>query len=855
MFFLLSELSKMHSFHHYSLNSFIIVFQTAVTGNKSRVKWSTTGNALLDQIIPAKRKGKWGSTKMSVQRILSVGQTDEDLSKRLETLMEAITYQVFNYARRGLFDRHKLILSTQLCLKVLSREGKLKESEVAYLLSGPKLGPAVPPMSTQVQAYVSDAQWAALHSLASTADVFKPILEDLELNSEGWKDWIDLPMPEEEGSLSAEWDGKLSPFQKILLMRALRPDRVTAAVSSWVRQVLGKQYIEQEPFSMMDTFSDSSAPTPLFFVLFPGVDPGADIEKLGKDLGFTENNGRYKSISMGQGQEANAEAALQHYSKEGGWVFLQNVHLMQSWLPTLERQLEMAAESGHDDFRCFLSAEPPPLPHQQTIPEGILQASIKVANEPPADLKSNLRQSYALFSQQTLERSSKPEAHRPMLFTLCFFHALVLGRRKFGYQGFSRQYPFNNGDLSVCAAVLHNYLEGNSSIPYDDIMYGGHITDEFDRRITNTYLQVLMQPKLLDASSDHELAPGYKALRNGSFAEYGRHIEEGLPAESPVLFGLHPNSQISLLQEQAADLFSSITLLSGGGGNGVGGRGGKSKEAKAGEMVERLLHKLPERFAMLDVKARVGGVTPYIVCGLQELERANIILNEMVRALAELALGLAGSLNISDLMDQLMSDLSLNMVPYLWLKLCGQMGPTGSYNRKPLSAWFSDLLLRVKQLKEWSEASLVLPKSIWISGLFNPMGYVTACMQVTARAKGLPLDSMTVHTEVTPHELSQVTAQPEQGTYVHGLFLEGARWDMANNCLEESFPKELHPSLPVLYIQGVEAADVVIEGVYSCPVYTTTIRGPTYTFSAPLRTQRPASVWILSAVALLCQPD
>lgn len=94
MFFLLSELSKMHSFHHYSLNSFIIVFQTAVTGNKARVKWSTTGNALLDQIIPAKRKGKWGSTKMSVQRILSVGQTDEDLSKRLEMLMEAITYQV-----------------------------------------------------------------------------------------------------------------------------------------------------------------------------------------------------------------------------------------------------------------------------------------------------------------------------------------------------------------------------------------------------------------------------------------------------------------------------------------------------------------------------------------------------------------------------------------------------------------------------------------------------------------------------------------------------------------------------------------------------------------------------------------
>ena len=100
---------------------------------------------------------------------------------------------------------------------------------------------------------------------------------------------------------------------------------------------------------MRETFEDSSAPTPLFFVLFPGVDPGAEIEKLGRQLGFTEEAGRYVSISMGQGQEAHAEACLDRFTEQGGWIFLQNVHLMQSWLPTLERKLEVAAESGHDD--------------------------------------------------------------------------------------------------------------------------------------------------------------------------------------------------------------------------------------------------------------------------------------------------------------------------------------------------------------------------------------------------------------------------------------------------------------------------------------------------------------------------
>lgn len=46
------------------------------------------------------------------------------------------------------------------------------------------------------------------------------------------------------------------------------------------------------------------------------------------------------------------------YIREGGWVFLDNVHLMQGWIPRLERKLEIAAETAHADFRCFFSAEP-----------------------------------------------------------------------------------------------------------------------------------------------------------------------------------------------------------------------------------------------------------------------------------------------------------------------------------------------------------------------------------------------------------------------------------------------------------------------------------------------------------------
>ena len=57
-------------------------------------------------------------------------------------------------------------------------------------------------------------------------------------------------------------------------------------------------------------------------------------------------------------------------------------------------------------------------------------------------------------------------------------------------QGWNKSYPFNTGDLVISMDVLYNYLEANNRIPWEDlrylfgeIMYGGHITDDWDRRL------------------------------------------------------------------------------------------------------------------------------------------------------------------------------------------------------------------------------------------------------------------------------------------------------------------------------------------------------------------------------------
>lgn len=57
---------------------------------------------------------------------------------------------------------------------------------------------------------------------------------------------------------------------------------------------------------MSELYTESGPATPIFFVLFPGVDPTPEVEKIARDVGKTLANGKLTIISMGQGQEKRA---------------------------------------------------------------------------------------------------------------------------------------------------------------------------------------------------------------------------------------------------------------------------------------------------------------------------------------------------------------------------------------------------------------------------------------------------------------------------------------------------------------------------------------------------------------------
>jgi len=762
----------------------------------------------------------------------------ETIEERVASLQSSITYTLFGFVTRGLFERHRLIFSTQLAIKVLQGrlndkgEPELKSNELMMLVRNPRDNSKENPL----QSWLPDAAWGSVQAL-STMEEFSSLPADVEGSWKRWKEWCEFEQPE-ANPLPQEWK-RLSGFHQLLIIRAMRPDRMTLAISNWVSDVLGKQYATAINFDLLLSFEDSGPAVPIFFLLSPGVDPAADVRALGKTMGKTEDEGKFQGVSLGQGQEPVAEKALDHGYVEGGWVMLENIELVASWLPKLEKKLEALEEGAHPEFRVFLSAMP-----QKVVPVPILQKSIKLTNEPPSGLKANILRAYKNFDATIWESSSKQGELKSIIFALCFFHSVVCERRKFGPMGWNRGYPFNQGDLMVCIAVANNYLESNSKIPWDDlrylfgeIMYGGHITDAWDRRLCITFLKTYVREELLEGI---QFFPGFTTPPNLSYKEYLEYVTENLERETPAAYGLHPNSEINFMTRQADDLFNAISELQPRGG---GGDGGMTMGERVKQQLDDILEKLPELFFMVEIEERAEERTPYIAFFLQECERMNDLVFEIGRSLRELDAGLRGDLSISEPMEDLMNALFANRVPARWEVLAWP-------SLAPLSLWFLDFLDRHKQLSEWT-ADLNTPKVTWISGLFNPQAFLTAVMQVTARKNEWPLDRVVTTVDVTKRGPEEIESAVREGAYVHGLYVDGARWDTSSGMLEDAHMKELYPKLPVMLVKAVPVEKADSRDQYLCPVYKTQFRGPTYVFTAGLKTKKDPNKWIMAGVAML----
>jgi len=791
---------------------------------------------LIDHMYQFSLSGFMNVFKKSIER----AEPSEDVPQRVKNVLHNVTLTLYQYCARGLFARHKMCFSAQLCFRIMRQNGDMDEEGFEYLHRFPKVRAEKPPELE----WMSDGSWYAANSLCKL-NGFESLTSDLVSSSKRFKEWCDLEASEKE-KFPLDYKN-LPPLLRLCLIRCLRPDRMTMATEDFVAEYMGKLYVEDVQAILENILPETDPTTPCYYILSPGVDVASEVEKAATARGLSITEGTLSDVSLGEGQDVISDREVDRQAKEGGWVILQNVHLMPRWLLELEKRIERNGSDAHPDFRLFLTSDP-----AAGIPVALLQRSLKMTQEPPPGLKALFLRSWKGFDDSTWDASSKQQEMKQTLFALSFFHAIMVERIKFGPQGWNMKYPFNVGDLNCCQMILFNYLESaGTSVPWDDlkfifgeIMYGGHITDHFDRILCETYLNKLMKNELFDGM---ELYPGFTGAPNVNHTKLTEYIEENVALESPIMFGLHPNTEIGFRTDQSNTMYSIISDLQPKGASGGGGGGASSNDRVQG-LIEELSEKLNDsHIDMEDLVQRIedeGGRTPFINVFYQESVYMNALTFEILKSLEVLTLGLSGELQMSESMEALSDALYTGKVVGSWSKLAYP-------SMKPLAGWFDNLMLRLKQIQDWS-IDLGMPKAVWLSGFFNPQSFLTAILQSQARANEWPLDKVVVACEVTKKmNPSEVEAASREGSFTYGLTMEGARWDSGISSVAPSQPKEMFCPMPVMLMKAVTVDKADFKDCFMCPTYKIQFRGNTYVFQANLKTRQPPADWIMAGVALI----
>ncbi|XP_023565248.1 cytoplasmic dynein 2 heavy chain 1 [Octodon degus] len=692
MFFIISDLSKINNMYRFSLAAFLRLFQ----------------------------------------RALQSKQDAESTEQRIQSLISSLKHMVYEYICRCLFKADQLMFALHF---VRGMHPEIFQENEWDTFTGVVVGDMLRKADSQqrirdqIPSWIDqERSWAVATLKLALPGLYQTLcFEDAAL----WRPYYHSSACEQE--FPAILAKKVSLFQQVLVVQALRPDRLQSAMALFVCKTLGLKELSPLPLNLKRLYKETLEIEPILIIISPGADPSQELQELAN----AERSGAcYHQVAMGQGQADLAIQMLRECASSGDWLCLKNLHLVVSWLPVLEKELNTLQPK--DTFRLWLTAEVHP--NFTTI---LLQSSLKITYESPPGLKKNLMRTYESWTpEQISKKDNISRAHA--LFSFAWFHAACQERRNYIPQGWTKFYEFSLSDLRAGYHIIDRLFDGSKDIQWEFVhgllenaIYGGRIDNYFDLRVLQSYLKQFFNSSVIDALNQ----------RNKK--------------------NIFPYS-VSLPKSCSILVISKLKIL----GRSVTAGSKFDREIWSNELspVLSLWKKLNQNSNLIHQKVlppsdRQG--SPVLSFVMLEQFSAIRLVQSVHQSLAALSKVIRGATLLSSEVHKLASALLNQKCPLTWQNKWE--GP-----EDPLQ-YLRGLVARALAIQNWvdkAENQTLLTDTLDLSELFHPDTFLNALRLETARAMGHSVDSLKFVAS-WKGRLQEAKLQIK----VSGLLLEGCSFD------------------------------------------------------------------------------
>ncbi|XP_013915709.1 PREDICTED: cytoplasmic dynein 2 heavy chain 1 [Thamnophis sirtalis] len=728
MYFIISDLSKINNMYRFSLASFLRLFQRAL------------------------------------QSELDLGNTEE----RIKSLISSLKHLVYEYVCRCLFKADQLMFALHF---VKGMHPELFQNNEWDTFTGVIIGDmlrksdSTKSIRDQIPSWIEqERSWAVATLKISLPTLYQMVcFQDEAL----WQPFSRSSVCEQEfPSIIAN---RMSLFQQVLVVQAVRPDRLQSAMALFACKTLGIKELSPPPLNLKRLYKETLEIEPILIIISPGADPSQELQ----ELASTERNGEcYHQVAMGQGQADLAIQMVKDCARNGEWLCLKNLHLVVSWLPILEKELNnLQPQPG---FRLWLTAEVHP-----SFSPILLQSSLKITYEAPPGLKKNLMRTYESWTpEQISKKGNLARAHA--LFSLAWFHAACQERRNYIPQGWTKFYEFSLSDLRAGYDIIDRLFDGTKDFQWEFVhgllenaIYGGRIDNYFDMRVLRSYLEQFFNSRVIADSNFR----GKKMSRfpysislpsSCNILDY-RHVIESLPEDDkPDFFGLPANIARSSQRMISSLVISQLRILS----RSVTAGCKFDREIWSNELspVLNLWKKLNQNSNLIHQKVsppseRQG--SPILSFIILEQFNAIRLVQSIHQSLAALSKVIRGTSLLSSEVQKLASALLNQKCPLTWQSKWE--GP-----EDPLQ-YLRAVVARAHAIQNWvskAEKQTLLLDTLDLSELFHPDTFLNALRQETARVMTCSVDSL----KFTASWKGQIREAKLQ-VQISGLQLEGCSFD------------------------------------------------------------------------------